>query len=285
MIREQIESVEGKLKWISSERQFGDGFTKIAARQLLADRMRYGSIKFTWDPEYQASKKKTAAEREKSRTEFSTTLQSTTTSPTTTQHHDRDDDGEHDGTTPDETVHATNELVPNLTFENAQLPENAQLTAEIFETEEIFQTEETYVPTNAQVPVESYAMSHGGGCSSLIKYVLATALMSTADASVLETVGQCQSEDAPLVTPSFPWLPAVLALTGMMLSFLFHYLVTKQLKEEVRSLREQNAQLSLLLTLRTTLRTECALHVLHTDLGSSIGLRSISWSCSLQDAT
>ena len=103
-------------------------------------------------------------------TEFSTTLQTTTTLPTTTQHNDRDNDGEHDETTHDETGHATNELVPNLMFENIQLPENAQLTAEIFETEKIFQTEETFVPTNAQVPVESYAMSHGGGCGPLIKY-------------------------------------------------------------------------------------------------------------------
>ena len=29
VIREQVESVGGLLKWISSERQFGDGLTKV----------------------------------------------------------------------------------------------------------------------------------------------------------------------------------------------------------------------------------------------------------------
>ena len=70
VIREQIESVGGTLRWISSERQFGDGFTKISARQLLADRLRHGAVKFTFDPGYTASKKKTAAQRAQSRTEF-----------------------------------------------------------------------------------------------------------------------------------------------------------------------------------------------------------------------
>ena len=70
VIREQVESVGGTMKWISSERQFGDGFTKISARQLLADRLRHGAVKFTFDPGYTASKKKTAAQRAQSRTEF-----------------------------------------------------------------------------------------------------------------------------------------------------------------------------------------------------------------------
>ena len=74
VLREQVESIGGILKWISSERQFGDGFTKMAARQLLADRVRHGSIKYTWDPTYQASKKKTAQERAESRNEFTTQL-------------------------------------------------------------------------------------------------------------------------------------------------------------------------------------------------------------------
>jgi hypothetical protein len=34
VIREQVEGIGGVLRWISSERQFGDGFTKMAARQL-----------------------------------------------------------------------------------------------------------------------------------------------------------------------------------------------------------------------------------------------------------
>lgn len=52
VVREQVEGMNGVLKWISSERQFGDGLTKIAARQLLCDLLRHGAIKFTFDPGY-----------------------------------------------------------------------------------------------------------------------------------------------------------------------------------------------------------------------------------------
>ena len=71
--KEQIQNMGGILKWISSESQYGDGFTKLSARQLLADRVRHGKIKYTWDPMYQASKKKTKEERERSRQQFTTT--------------------------------------------------------------------------------------------------------------------------------------------------------------------------------------------------------------------
>ena len=52
VLREQVEGIGGILKWMSSERQSGDGFTKVAARQLPAGRVRHGSIKCTWDPTY-----------------------------------------------------------------------------------------------------------------------------------------------------------------------------------------------------------------------------------------
>ena len=56
--------MDGCLKWVSSERQFADGLTKESARQLLADRLRYGRIKFVWDPNYTAAKKKTKQSRD-----------------------------------------------------------------------------------------------------------------------------------------------------------------------------------------------------------------------------
>jgi hypothetical protein len=55
VVREQVEKINEVLKWISSEHQFGDGLTKISARQLLCDRLRHGAIKFTLDPGYTAS--------------------------------------------------------------------------------------------------------------------------------------------------------------------------------------------------------------------------------------
>ena len=48
VVHGEVEGMNGVLKWISSERQFGDGLTKIAARQLLCDPLRHGAIKFTF---------------------------------------------------------------------------------------------------------------------------------------------------------------------------------------------------------------------------------------------
>eukprot|EP00435_Cladocopium_sp_Y103_P006856 s1452_g2.t1 len=64
VIKELIQELKGELKWVSSERQWADGLTKISARQLLASRLRHGKIGFYWDPCYTAAKKKTAAERQ-----------------------------------------------------------------------------------------------------------------------------------------------------------------------------------------------------------------------------
>ena len=96
VIREQVESVGGLLKWISSERQFGDGFTQVAARQLLSDRLRHGAIKFTFDPEYTASKKKTASQRARSRQEFSTTTTNTHHNTTHNLSTEAAEEGTHD---------------------------------------------------------------------------------------------------------------------------------------------------------------------------------------------
>ena len=73
VLREGLEALGGKLKWISSERQYADSLTKEATRQLLADRLRYGRIKLSWDPNYIAAKKKKLADRIASRDEFSKT--------------------------------------------------------------------------------------------------------------------------------------------------------------------------------------------------------------------
>ena len=58
VIKEGLQSLGGSLRWHSSERQFADGLTKESTRQLLADRLRHHRLKFTWDPTYQASKRK-----------------------------------------------------------------------------------------------------------------------------------------------------------------------------------------------------------------------------------
>ena len=70
--KERLQSLGGSFKWISSERQYADGLTKEATRQLLADRIRHGKTKFTWDPLYTAAKKKKLSERNQGRDEFTT---------------------------------------------------------------------------------------------------------------------------------------------------------------------------------------------------------------------
>ena len=71
VVKEQMQSVSGSLRWVSSERQLADGLTKDSARQLLADRLRHGQIKFLWDPDYVAAKKKPLHERLRSQEEGS----------------------------------------------------------------------------------------------------------------------------------------------------------------------------------------------------------------------
>ncbi len=72
--KERLQSVDGTFKWISSGRQYADGLTKEATRQLLADRSSYGKTKFTCDPLYTAAKKKKKkkklSQRNQSRDEF-----------------------------------------------------------------------------------------------------------------------------------------------------------------------------------------------------------------------
>ena len=58
VMKERLQGLGGRLRWMSSERQFADGLTKFGTRQLLADRLRYGKVKYTWDPNYVASKRK-----------------------------------------------------------------------------------------------------------------------------------------------------------------------------------------------------------------------------------
>ena len=101
-MKEQIMSLHGELRWISSDRQFADGLTKNQTRSLLADRLRRGQIKFIYDPDYVAAKNKTAKDREANKLEFSkrcsgaTEPQSTQQSTNNHTQHKQDDDDDDD---------------------------------------------------------------------------------------------------------------------------------------------------------------------------------------------
>ena len=62
VVKERLQALGGQLRWVSSERQLADGLTKESARNLLAQRLRYGQLKLIWDPSYKAAKKKTKEE-------------------------------------------------------------------------------------------------------------------------------------------------------------------------------------------------------------------------------
>ena len=66
VVKQKMDEMKTKLKWISSETQLADGVTKIAARQLLADRLRSHVFSLHSDQSFQAAKKKTLAERQDS---------------------------------------------------------------------------------------------------------------------------------------------------------------------------------------------------------------------------
>jgi hypothetical protein len=63
VLRERMRASSTCWRWVSSERQYADGLTKYAARQLLADRLRKAVISLYYDKDFVAAKKKTREER------------------------------------------------------------------------------------------------------------------------------------------------------------------------------------------------------------------------------
>ena len=63
VMKERVTELNGSLRWMSSERQIADGLTKTSARVLLSSHLRHGRLKMTWDPTYQAAKRKTKGQR------------------------------------------------------------------------------------------------------------------------------------------------------------------------------------------------------------------------------
>ena len=63
--QDKLKVCKAQVKWVSSEKQYADGMTKSDASQLLADRLRSHQLRLTSDTNFQAAKKKTAAERKR----------------------------------------------------------------------------------------------------------------------------------------------------------------------------------------------------------------------------
>lgn len=65
MIKGLLTELRCQWRWVSSERQLADGLTKVSARQAFVERFRGGFVQLVADESYQASKKKTKADRER----------------------------------------------------------------------------------------------------------------------------------------------------------------------------------------------------------------------------
>ncbi len=65
VLKERMKASDTIWRWVSSERQYADGLTKFAARQLLADRLRHGIIALVYDKNFTAANNKDKFERAK----------------------------------------------------------------------------------------------------------------------------------------------------------------------------------------------------------------------------
>jgi hypothetical protein len=63
VLKQRMKAAAVTWKWVNSERQFADGLTKPAARQLLADRLRVSRLCLQHDPNFVTAKKKDKEDR------------------------------------------------------------------------------------------------------------------------------------------------------------------------------------------------------------------------------
>jgi hypothetical protein len=78
VIKGLIKQLHAPLGWVSSERHMSNGMTKLATRQRMVDVLKSGYIQLIADSNYQAAKKKPAAEREASRLETTSRIAAAT---------------------------------------------------------------------------------------------------------------------------------------------------------------------------------------------------------------
>ena len=97
VMKERLLSLGGSLRWMSSERQMADGLIKESVRTLLAQRLRYGQVKLTWDPHYKAAKKKTKEELQANLQESTTSSSPVKLMPAPSPGHENEiDAGKHE---------------------------------------------------------------------------------------------------------------------------------------------------------------------------------------------
>ena len=224
--KERLEGLQGNL--------YADGLTKEATRQLLADRIRHGQTKFTWDPSYTAAKKKKLSERNQSRDEFTTsnhTYNLNVTTPSTTNYHngekkrkadplleikEEDDDGEKEGSQrayiaySENLIQYVNVLEPKAAIENDLTPADDETVVELFSS----------IPKYFLYMIRRIVMSmvqDSGGY-----YLLAYVLVNLVTGVQAAPIGQCDAvlkNDDPDEASFWTFVFAILAGT-FVLGFL-----------------------------------------------------------------
>ena len=216
----------------------------MSARQLLADRLKHGSSKYTWDPPYQAQ------ERAESRNLFSKQLNTNLNSQhnMTTNHAVKV--GANDNTS--EKITEENDMTEHIdphvkTFASEEI--DTSVPTEAFENDLLSQNATAFVEhlvhENFHALVEKYA-SHVGG-SFLLRYVLLVTVVHSATASRILTGDPCNLDEAPIEFSEPDDTSLFLAL-GVLIAFddwvWIDLRFTRLLKDQVASLRERHAQLA-----------------------------------------
>lgn len=153
VVKEQMQALNGNLRWVSSERQLADGLTKESTRQSLSDRLRHSKIKFLWDPNYVAAKKKSLQERTQNLQESSQSRKkSRKTQPKTSLSRSLP--------TVDEETSETFDVEQNvLATEENEVKQNVNVV------ENDIMPDETFVPENA--PGNAYVAATGAAAYDL----------------------------------------------------------------------------------------------------------------------
>ena len=163
VVKEQLQSLGGQLRWVSSERQLADGLTKMSTRQSLADRLRHAKVKFLYDPAYTATKKKSLSERQAEIQASSKPLPNAEVKTPKYDHFEK----------PSKILEETETYEYNETFESEDIP----VDEEISEPNAV-PAEECFAQNEAVIEYVN-AASHGASsfqATDLLKYVFKTLL-------------------------------------------------------------------------------------------------------------
>jgi hypothetical protein len=83
VLKDRMRASQTSRRWVSSERQFADGVAKISTtRQVLVDRLRSSMCVLRHDPDFVASKKKIAIQRQREQNQHRRTTAASTTPST-----------------------------------------------------------------------------------------------------------------------------------------------------------------------------------------------------------